>query len=461
MPAFEPVTKFNATVDDVARFPDMVRQAFRVAISGTPGPVHLQFRGNEGQVDAEEAELEPLVEPQFARVPPFRPEPDDASVLAALEAAAGGRAAGDRRRRRRARLGRGRRAGRARRGAADSGRDLAQRQGRDPRQSSALGRRGRHLFARERQPGGQRRRSRLLHRHRDRRHDHAFLGGAEDRHAGDPDRHRSRGARPQLSAPGRRQRRRQGDARAHARERPTAPAPRARKAWVEEAQTICQEWARKVPTGAHLRRGADPAGAHLRASSPGTCRTTPSWWSTPATPACGWAACTISPARAQSYMRSAGHLGWAFPAGLGAKCACPDRPVVTFTGDAGLLVPHRRDRDRGALEASTPSPWSTTTAAATSRSAASTASMAASRPSRRASCGPSARSISPASPRTWARSASGSRSPARSRPRSQQALEGEPPGRHRRGHRHRRAGAAGGELRLSFRGAAKLRARNP
>jgi acetolactate synthase-1/2/3 large subunit len=38
----------------------------------------------------------------------------------------------------------------------------------------------------------------------------------------------------------------------------------------------------------------------------------------------------------QSYMRSAGHLGWAFPAGLGAKCACPDRPVITFTGDAGL-----------------------------------------------------------------------------------------------------------------------------
>ena len=85
MPAFEPVTKFNATIDDVARFPDMVRQAFRVATSGTPGPVHLQFRGNEGQVDAEEAELEPLVEPRFARVPPFRPEPDEASIAAALE----------------------------------------------------------------------------------------------------------------------------------------------------------------------------------------------------------------------------------------------------------------------------------------------------------------------------------------------------------------------------------------
>src|SRR5215471_12725862 len=84
VPAFEPVTKFNATVDNVARFPDMVRQAFRAAVSGTPGPVHLQFRGNEGQVDAEEAEMEPLVEPLFARVPPFRPQPDQASVLEAL-----------------------------------------------------------------------------------------------------------------------------------------------------------------------------------------------------------------------------------------------------------------------------------------------------------------------------------------------------------------------------------------
>jgi len=38
----------------------------------------------------------------------------------------------------------------------------------------------------------------------------------------------------------------------------------------------------------------------------------------------------------QSYMRSAGHLGWAFPAALGAKCGAPDRPVFSFTGDAGF-----------------------------------------------------------------------------------------------------------------------------
>ena len=85
VPAFEPVTKFNATIDDVSRIPDMVRQAFRVATSGAPGPVHLQFRGNEGQLDLEEAEMEALVEAQFAHVPPFRPEPEAAHVKAALE----------------------------------------------------------------------------------------------------------------------------------------------------------------------------------------------------------------------------------------------------------------------------------------------------------------------------------------------------------------------------------------
>ncbi len=38
----------------------------------------------------------------------------------------------------------------------------------------------------------------------------------------------------------------------------------------------------------------------------------------------------------QDYIRCAGSLGWAFPASLGAKCACPDRSVVCFTGDGGF-----------------------------------------------------------------------------------------------------------------------------
>ena len=85
VPSFAPVTKFNATIDSVERFPDMLRQAFRVAVSGTPGPVHLQFRGNEGQIDGESAAMQPLCEDLYARVPPFRPEPELSSILAALE----------------------------------------------------------------------------------------------------------------------------------------------------------------------------------------------------------------------------------------------------------------------------------------------------------------------------------------------------------------------------------------
>src|SRR5438067_12313863 len=72
VPAFEAVTKWNATVDAVERIPNMLRQAVRAAVTGAPGPVHLQFRGNEGQIDLEEAEMEPLCEPRFAQVPTFR-----------------------------------------------------------------------------------------------------------------------------------------------------------------------------------------------------------------------------------------------------------------------------------------------------------------------------------------------------------------------------------------------------
>ena len=38
---FDPVTKFNAEVGRVERLPDLLREAFRVATSGAPGPVQL------------------------------------------------------------------------------------------------------------------------------------------------------------------------------------------------------------------------------------------------------------------------------------------------------------------------------------------------------------------------------------------------------------------------------------
>lgn len=38
----------------------------------------------------------------------------------------------------------------------------------------------------------------------------------------------------------------------------------------------------------------------------------------------------------QKFLRAAGSLGWSYPASLGAKCACPDKPVICFTGDGAF-----------------------------------------------------------------------------------------------------------------------------
>ena len=85
---FDSVTKFNAVVDQVSRLPDLVRQAFRVATSGAPGPVHLRIQGHLGQMTELEAELDPMVETMYCRAPAFRPEPEMQRVRDALAALA-------------------------------------------------------------------------------------------------------------------------------------------------------------------------------------------------------------------------------------------------------------------------------------------------------------------------------------------------------------------------------------
>jgi acetolactate synthase-1/2/3 large subunit len=71
---FDPVTKFNARIDKVSRLPDLLRQAFREATTGAPRPVHLETRGNHGQVVEETADLELIVEEQHKQYPAFRPQ---------------------------------------------------------------------------------------------------------------------------------------------------------------------------------------------------------------------------------------------------------------------------------------------------------------------------------------------------------------------------------------------------
>jgi len=334
VPAFEPVTKFNATIDDVARFPDMVRQAFRVATSGTPGPVHLQFRGNEGQLDADEAEMEPLVEPQFARVPAFRPAPDQTSVLAALAvlqqaerpvivAGGGVRASG---------------AGAELVALAEAlqipvatslnGKDAIP--GTHPLSVGVVG-----TYSRE-----------SANRVVNRADLVCFIGsetGGMTTHFWavppigtpaiqidiDPE---ALGRNYPLAAGI------NGDAKitlARMLEHVDRAGAAKRKPWIAEAQSICKEWYAKynpsltsdaVPIrpermcAEFTRHAPDDAIVVVDTGHAGM------WM--------GGMYDLTSPR--QSYMRSAGHLGWAFPAGLGAKCACPERPVLVFTGDAGF-----------------------------------------------------------------------------------------------------------------------------
>ena len=334
VPAFEPVTKMNATIDDVARFPDMIRQAFRVATSGAPGPVHLQFRGNEGQLDLDEAVMEPLIEPQFAQVPPFRPQPEAAHVKAALEllqnaerpiivAGGGVRASG---------------------AAAElvalaealqipvavslNGKDTIP--GTHPLSVGVVG-----SYSRESANLAINRADLVC-----------FIGtetGGMTTHFW---------AVPKIGTPaiqidiepeslGRNyplQASVLGDAKA-VLSAMLAQADKAsatkRKSWIAEIAKLRADWAAKyksllesdsVPInparicGELTKNVPDDAIVIVDTGHAGM------WM--------GGLYDTRVPT--QSYIRSAGHLGWAFCAGIGAKAACPDRPVVVFTGDAGF-----------------------------------------------------------------------------------------------------------------------------
>lgn len=82
---FDHTTKFNAHVDDVARLPDLLRQAFREATTGAPGPVHLQMRGHHAEVAHAEANLDLLVEDRYLAVPAFRPAAEPSQVAEAVK----------------------------------------------------------------------------------------------------------------------------------------------------------------------------------------------------------------------------------------------------------------------------------------------------------------------------------------------------------------------------------------
>ena len=334
VPAFEPVTKMNVTIDDVSRIPDMLRQAFRTATTGAPGPVHLQFRGNEGQLDLEEAEMDAVVEAQFARVPAFRPEPEAAHVKAALEllqkaerpiiiAGGGARASG---------------AGKELVALAEAlqipvatslnGKDVI-----PGTHALCVGVAG--TYSRESANLAVNRADLVC-----------FIGtetGGMTTHFWAAPKIGTRAIQIDIEPEslGRNyplQATVLGDARSvlvrMLGQIDKASAAK-RAAWIKEICGLRNDWYAKykpqlesdaVPI--HPARICNELTRHMPDDAIVVVDT-------------GHAGMWMGGMYdlrmpAQSYMRSAGHLGWAFPAGLGAKAACPDRPVVVFTGDAGF-----------------------------------------------------------------------------------------------------------------------------
>jgi acetolactate synthase-1/2/3 large subunit len=85
MPVFERFTKFNAVVDDPARLPDLLRQAYRAATTGITRPVHLEFAGFWGNVTAEATDAAPEVDTRYACAPAVRQCADPDLVGQAVE----------------------------------------------------------------------------------------------------------------------------------------------------------------------------------------------------------------------------------------------------------------------------------------------------------------------------------------------------------------------------------------
>ena len=332
IPAFEQVTKFNATVDDVERIPDMVRQAFRVATSGCPGPVHLQFRGNEGQLDQDELSADAAVEPLYAQVPPHRPMPADRSVLDAAVAAlrraerpvvvAGGGV--------RSSLAGPALVAFAERFQVPVATSLNAKDTIPSDHPLAVGVVGTYSRASANRTVAA---ADLV----------VFVGtetggmtthfwqvppiGCSTIHIDIDPESLGRNYPSSLGI--------HGDARsvleALAASAPPLAVPSAWSASVPATVETWREEHRSSFRSDQVPIRPERLCADLSATTPDDAIVVVD------TGHAGmWMGAMFDNRRGQSYIRSAGHLGWAFPAALGAKCAAPDRPVICFTGDSGF-----------------------------------------------------------------------------------------------------------------------------
>ena len=332
-PAFANVTKFNASVDRVEQIPDLIRRAFRSAVSDSPGPAHVRFAGNEGQIDLEKGDLDPRVEQGFFSVPPVRPPPHPEDVAAALELL-------DRAERPVIVAGGGVRISRA----SSQLTALAERLS-IPVVTSLNGKDtipGTHRLA----VGAVGRYSRSAANRMVNRADLVFFVGSS---TGSMTTHSWRVPAPGTPAiqvdinPDMLGRNYPLQVAVNADARLTLAAileqagPRGpvRPEWLAEAGREVTAW--REQHRRHLESDAVPIRPE-RICSELTALVPDDACVVVDTGHAGMWMGGMFDIRTsdQTFLRSAGHLGWAFPASLGGKCAAPDRPVVCFTGDGGF-----------------------------------------------------------------------------------------------------------------------------
>ena len=84
---FSSTTKYSVAVDTVEQLPHLLRQAFREATSGAPGPVHMDFMGIQGEViENGEADLDVIIEEDFMKRSSLRPEPGPEKIRETVQA---------------------------------------------------------------------------------------------------------------------------------------------------------------------------------------------------------------------------------------------------------------------------------------------------------------------------------------------------------------------------------------
>jgi acetolactate synthase I/II/III large subunit len=332
---FEPVTKWNTEVESPERLPDVVAQAFRVATTAAPGPVHVELRGHTGQLAVGTSDADrPFalrVDSRFGEVPPFRPVAEPNLIREALQAltsaerpviVAGGGVMWSR--------------------AEAELVDLAEKLSIPV--ATSLHAKAAIAESNPLNVGVCGTYSRACANRVVAEADLVFFIGSQTGSM--------ISTNWRVPAPGTRivhldidpaQLGRHyptevplnGDARATLRQMLAEAPGRSNPRWIDRVRTVVQQWRDEVEEMLELNTG--PIRPERIVSEIGTMLPTDGAAVVDTLQASVWSG-SFMPLKgaSQRFIRCAGSLGWGFPASIGVKCALGSRPVVCFTGDGGF-----------------------------------------------------------------------------------------------------------------------------